>query len=87
MSGRRPGANTGPSDGGRHSQTRTAQVYSNAEEVLAHAPDVIGPYLDTLSEGFIPVAECNLEHSVEDLLEGSVCHSCFKRLNESGWTD
>jgi glutamate-1-semialdehyde 2,1-aminomutase len=48
---------------------------------LAHTPDVIAPYLDALDGVFAVIAECEAGRSVEDLLEGPVCHGGFKRLN------
>jgi glutamate-1-semialdehyde 2,1-aminomutase len=48
---------------------------------LAHTPDVIEPYLDALDGVFALIAECEAGRSVEDLLEGPVCHGGFKRLN------
>jgi len=48
---------------------------------LAHTPDVIDPYLDALEGVFALIAECEVGRPVEDLLEGPLCHSGFKRLN------
>ena len=48
---------------------------------LAHTPDVIEPYLDALDGVFALIAECEEGRSVEDLLEGPICHGGFKRLN------
>lgn len=48
---------------------------------LAHTPDVIEPYLDALDSVFSLIADCEAGRSVEDLLEGPVCHGGFKRLN------
>ena len=48
---------------------------------LAHTSDVIEPYVDALNEVFALIAECEAGRSVEDLLEGPVCHGGFKRLN------
>jgi len=48
---------------------------------LAHTPDVLGPYQDALDEVFGLIAECEAGRSVEELLEGPVCHGGFKRLN------
>lgn len=48
---------------------------------LAHTPDIIEPYLGALDEVFALVAECEAGRSVDDLLEGPVCHGGFKRLN------
>jgi glutamate-1-semialdehyde 2,1-aminomutase len=48
---------------------------------LAHTPDVLELYLDALDEVFGLIAECEAGRSVEELLEGPICHSGFKRLN------
>ena len=48
---------------------------------LAHTPDVLEPYLDALDEVFGLIAECEAGRSVDELLEGPVCHGGFKRLN------
>ena len=48
---------------------------------LAHTPDVIEPYFNALDEVFGLIAECEGGRSVEELLEGPVCHGGFKRLN------
>ena len=48
---------------------------------LAHTSDVIEPYFDALDGVFALIAECEAGRSVEDLLEGPVCHGGFKRLN------
>ena len=48
---------------------------------LAHTPEVIDPYLDALDQVFALVAECESGRSVEEFLEGPVCHGGFKRLN------
>ena len=48
---------------------------------LAHTPSVIDPYLETLDGVFALIAECEAGRSVEQLLEGPVCHGGFKRLN------
>ena len=48
---------------------------------LAHQSDVIESYLDALDEVFALIAECEAGRSVEELLDGPVCHGGFKRLN------
>jgi len=48
---------------------------------LAHTPDVIDPYLDHLDTVFAFIASCEAGRSVDELLEGPVCHSGFRRLN------
>ena len=48
---------------------------------MAHTPDVIETYLDNLDVVFALIAECEAGRSVEELLEGPVCHGGFKRLN------
>ena len=48
---------------------------------LAHQSDVIESYLDALDQVFALIAECEAGRSVEELLDGPVCHGGFKRLN------
>jgi glutamate-1-semialdehyde 2,1-aminomutase len=48
---------------------------------LAHTPDVIDAYLDHLDEVFALIASCEAGQSVDELLDGPVCHSGFRRLN------
>ena len=48
---------------------------------LAHTPNVIEPYLDHLDAVFALIASCEVGQSVDELLEGPVCHSGFRRLN------
>jgi len=48
---------------------------------LDHTLDVIEPYLDALDRVFSLISECEGDRSVEDLLEGPVCHGGFRRLN------
>ena len=48
---------------------------------LAHTFDVIGHYFDALDGVFALIAKCEAGVSVENLLEGPVCHGGFKRLN------
>lgn len=48
---------------------------------LAHTSGVIETYLDSLDSVFSLIADCEAGRSLEDLLEGPVCHGGFKRLN------
>jgi len=48
---------------------------------IAHTPDVIEPYLEALDGVFGLIAACQAGRPVEDLLDGPVCHSGFRRLN------
>ena len=48
---------------------------------LAHTQEVIEPYLGELEGIFALIADCEQGRSVEELLEGPVCHGGFKRLN------
>ena len=48
---------------------------------LAHTQEVIEPYLGELDVIFALIADCEQGRSVEELLEGPVCHGGFKRLN------
>ena len=48
----------------------------------AHQDEIIDSYFDALEYCFALVSECELsEKSVDDLLDGAVCHSVFRRLN------
>ena len=47
----------------------------------AHTPDVLELYQDALDQVFGLVAECEAGRSVEEFLDGPVCHGGFKRLN------
>lgn len=46
-----------------------------------HSPEVVDAYFDELDPIFAQIAECESGRSVDDLLEGPVCHAGFKRLN------
>ena len=46
-----------------------------------HTPEVVDAYFEELDPVFALIAECESGRSVDDLLEGPVCHSGFKRLN------
>jgi len=46
-----------------------------------HTPEVVDAYFDELDPIFALIAECESGRSVDDLLEGPVCHAGFKRLN------
>jgi glutamate-1-semialdehyde 2,1-aminomutase len=46
-----------------------------------HTPEVVDAYFEELDPIFALIAECESGRSVDDLLEGPVCHSGFKRLN------
>jgi glutamate-1-semialdehyde 2,1-aminomutase len=48
---------------------------------IEHKEDVIEPYIEALEVIFSTIAECEDGRSVEDLLEGPVCHTSFRRLN------
>ena len=41
---------------------------------LSHTPEVIQAYLDAMDSVFALIAECETGRSVDDLLEGPVCH-------------
>jgi glutamate-1-semialdehyde 2,1-aminomutase len=47
----------------------------------AHTPDVVDRYFDAVSPVFGLIAECESGRDVDELLEGPVCHSGFRRLN------
>ena len=46
-----------------------------------HTPEVVDAYFEELDPIFALIAECESGRSVDDLLEGPVCHAGFKRLN------
>jgi glutamate-1-semialdehyde 2,1-aminomutase len=46
-----------------------------------HSPQVIDGYFEALEPTIALIGECERGRSVDDLLEGPVCHSGFKRLN------
>ena len=46
-----------------------------------HTEKVIDAYIEALSPIFLTITECENGHNVDDLLEGTVCHAEFKRLN------
>ena len=46
-----------------------------------HTPPVIEQYFAALDPVFSLIKECELGRSVDDLLDGPVCHAGFKRLN------
>jgi len=48
---------------------------------LAHTPPILESYLESLEHVFSLISECEDGRPVGDLLDGSVCHSGFKRLN------
>ena len=54
---------------------------TNCYTSLAHTQDILDPYLNNIDEIFALIAECESGRSVDELLEGPVCHSGFKRLN------
>ena len=46
-----------------------------------HTEQVLNDYFEALSPVFSTIADCQNGQNVDDLLEGPVCHSGFKRLN------
>ncbi len=48
---------------------------------LEHTPDKISHYFELLDPIFALIRECEDGRSIDDMLEGPVCHSGFKRLN------
>ena len=46
-----------------------------------HTQEIIDEYLDKLDSIFGTIAECESGRSIDELLDGPVCHSGFKRLN------
>lgn len=55
----------------------TTSVYA----CTAHGPEVVDSYFDALEGVFELIRECESGRSIDDLLEGPVCHAGFKRLN------
>ena len=49
---------------------------------VAHTDDIIKAYFEALDEIFYTISKCEKDHkNINELLEGPVCHSGFKRLN------
>ena len=48
---------------------------------IEHKPDFIDTYFDKLDPIFSLIAECENGKTVDEFLEGPVCHSGFMRLN------
>ena len=46
-----------------------------------HSDEIINEYFDLIEPVFITISECENGRNVDDLLDGPVCHSGFKRLN------
>jgi glutamate-1-semialdehyde 2,1-aminomutase len=46
-----------------------------------HTPAVIDQYFEALDPIFAVIADCESGRSIDELLEGPVCHAGFKRLN------
>jgi glutamate-1-semialdehyde 2,1-aminomutase len=46
-----------------------------------HTPEVVDAYFEELDPIFGLISECESGRSIDDLLEGPVCHAGFKRLN------
>jgi len=46
-----------------------------------HTKQIIDDYFAQLGPVFSSIADCENGRNVDDLLEGPVCHSGFKRLN------
>jgi glutamate-1-semialdehyde 2,1-aminomutase len=47
----------------------------------SHTPDVLDQYFEALDPVFGLISECERGRSVDELLEGPVCHAGFSRLN------
>ena len=52
-------------------------VYVSTE----HNSDIIKNYLETLEPLFSIIKDCEEGRNIDDLLDGPICHSSFKRLN------
>ncbi|HXV15541.1 MAG TPA: aminotransferase class III-fold pyridoxal phosphate-dependent enzyme [Gemmatimonadaceae bacterium] len=48
---------------------------------IEHTPEIVDKYFEALDPVFALIKECESGRSVDDLLEGPVCHAGFKRLN------
>jgi glutamate-1-semialdehyde 2,1-aminomutase len=46
-----------------------------------HTPELVDQYIDALDPVFALISECESGKSIDDLLEGPVCHAGFMRLN------
>jgi glutamate-1-semialdehyde 2,1-aminomutase len=46
-----------------------------------HTDEIIDEYFELIESIFHTISECEIGKNVDDLLEGSVCHAGFKRLN------
>ena len=55
----------------------TTNVYTS----IAHTADIVDSYFDALKPVFNVISECEGGQDINDLLQGPVCHSGFKRLN------
>ena len=47
----------------------------------AHTPDIVDGYFTALEPVFSLIKECEEGKNIDDLLNGPVCHSGFKRIN------
>ena len=66
------------------SQEMLARGYLAATSVYtctAHTPDVVDAYFEALDPVFAMIADCEAGRDVLTLLNGTVCHAGFKRLN------
>ena len=52
-------------------------VYVSTE----HTERIINDYFEALAPIFSVISECENGQNIDDLLEGPICHSGFKRLN------
>jgi glutamate-1-semialdehyde 2,1-aminomutase len=49
---------------------------------LAHKPDIIDSYFESLDHAFSLISDCeNDQLSISELLDGPICHAGFQRLN------
>ena len=46
-----------------------------------HTNEIIDEYFEHLEPVFATISECKSGRNIDELLEGPVCHSGFKRLN------
>jgi len=48
---------------------------------IEHKSKIIDQYFEHLDKIFATIADCENDRDIDDLLEGPICHSGFKRLN------
>ena len=54
---------------------------NNIYVCLEHTDEIIDGYFDGIDPVFSLIGECENGRNINELLEGPICHSDFKRLN------